>query len=146
MTMEFLKIGQSIDHLLDPNCDPRRCATPNCGKDTIAGTLPGECCQRCIPWEYAQSIGLVPRAPAPQPSQDYRPQSQAYDNRQQYPPAPTYPSRVDVYIYGPDEGARVSNGQSIYFDCEVFSPYNQYAQPRWTRSGNQVCLYLNYQR
>jgi hypothetical protein len=62
------------------------------------------------------------------------------DNRNQQPAYDPYAqqSRVDVYIYGPDEGARVSNGQSIYFDCEVIAPYNQQAQPRWSRAGNQV--------
>jgi hypothetical protein len=102
----------------DPNCNPRACAVPNCGKDFVAATLPGECCERCVPWEYAASLGI--RQPQPQPQ-----------------PQPQY-GRSDVYIYGPDEGARVSPGQSIYFDCEASSPYNQYAQPRWSRAGNQV--------
>ena len=96
---------------------------PNCGRDYVAVTLPGECCERCVPWEYAQSTGLVNRGP------------QAiygtYDT-------PNPSSSVSVYIYGPDEGARVSNGQSIYFDCEVIAPYNQNVQPRWSRAGNQV--------
>jgi hypothetical protein len=120
----------------DPNCDRRACAVPNCGKDYVAATLPGECCERCIPWEYATSMGI--QYPArPQPVQDPRPQPRPtydpYNQQQQY-----QPQRVDVYIFGPDDGARVSSGQSIYFDCEVVSPYNQNAQPRWTRSGNQV--------
>jgi hypothetical protein len=87
--------------------------------------LPGECCERCVPWEYAASLGIR----YPQPSQP--PQ----------PPQP-YNQRTSVYIYGPDEGARVTNGQSIYFDCEVNSPYSQHAQPRWTRGGNQVNVYV----
>jgi len=70
------------------------------------------------------------RYPAPQPVQDRRDQQRPYDPYSQQ-------GRVDVYIYGPDEGARVSSGQSIYFDCEVTAPHNQYGQPRWSRAGNQ---------
>ncbi len=113
---------------LDPNCNRRACAVPNCGKDFVAANLPGECCERCVPWEYANSLGIRRQPPQPQPRP--QPQPQPYD------------SRVDVYIYGPEEGARVSDGQSIYFDCEVTAPYNQYAQPRWTRAGNQVNIYI----
>ena len=115
----------------DPNCDRRSCQPTNCGKDFVAAALPGECCEKCVPLEYAASLGIqYPQAPvAPQPVYPY----------QQYNQAPQYqPQRVDVYIFGPDDGARVSTGQSIYFDCEVVSPYNQYAQPRWSRAGNQV--------
>ncbi len=104
----------------DPNCNPRACAVPNCGKDFVAATLPGECCERCVPWEYAASLGIRYPQPGPQPGQN----------------------RADVYIYGPDEGARVSDGQSIYFDCEVTSPYNPNAQPRWSRAGNQVSIHI----
>ena len=128
----------------DPNCDRRSCVVPNCGKDFVAAALPGECCEKCVPWEYASSLGIqYPQAP-PQPVYDPRNQPSSQYNQYQYnqpqpPPPPQYqPQRVDVYIFGPDEGARVSTGQSIYFDCEVVSPYNQYAQPRWSRSGNQV--------
>ena len=123
-------------NLADPNCDSSRCPQINCGKDTIAGVLPNECCQRCIPWEYAQAIGLYPRAP--QPSQNPRaPPQQVQDNYNSYQYNQPQ-QRVDVYIYGPDDGAYVTAGESIYFDCEVISPYNQYAQPRWSRAGNQV--------
>lgn len=102
---------------------------PNCGRDYVAVTLPGECCERCVPWEYAQSAGLTPnRGPQVQEQNSYRPQYDPYGQQ----------SSVSVYIYGPDEGARVSNGQSIYFDCEVIAPYNQNVQPRWSRAGNQV--------
>ena len=77
-----------------------------------------------------------PQAPqAPQAVQDPRAQQRNYDPYNQQ-------SRVSVYIYGPDDGARVSNGQSIYFDCEVNAPYNQNAQPRWSRAGNQVNVYI----
>ena len=139
--------------LLDPNCDPRRCAVPNCGTDSISGTLQGDCCERCIPLEYAQAIGLLPRRPQAvqdprpaQPQDPYQPQyNQAQDpyqqqyNQQQYNQPQYNPgNRVDVYVFGPDDGARVSSGQSIYFDCEIVSPYNQNIQPRWSRSGNQV--------
>ena len=127
------------DISLDPNCDRRSCQPPNCGKDFVAAALPGECCEKCVPWEYAASLGIqYPQAPAvPQPA--YDPRAQPAYPYQQYNQAPQYqPQRVDVYIFGPDDGARVSTGQSIYFDCEVVSPYNQYAQPRWSRAGNQV--------
>jgi hypothetical protein len=123
----------------DPNCDRRTCNVPNCGKDFVAAALPGECCEKCVPWEYAASLGIqYPQAP-PQPV--YDPRAQQAQQYNQYPynqPQQYQPQRVDVYIFGPDDGARVSSGQSIYFDCEVVSPYNQNAQPRWTRSGNQV--------
>lgn len=124
---------------LDPNCDRRTCNVPNCGKDFVAAALPGECCEKCVPWEYAASLGIkYPQAP-PQPQYDPRTQ---YNYNYPYQQQPAYQQqqqqRVDVYIFGPDDGARVSSGQSIYFDCEVVSPYNQYAQPRWSRSGNQV--------
>ncbi|CAF1138771.1 unnamed protein product [Adineta steineri] len=136
--------------LNDPNCDRRTCNVPNCGKDFVAAALPGECCEKCVPWEYASSLGLqYPQAPPPpQPAYDPRAQ-QAYPynqypyNQPQPQPQPQQyqPQRVDVYIFGPEDGARVSAGQSIYFDCEVVSPYNQYAQPRWSRSGNQPLPY-----
>jgi hypothetical protein len=129
---------------LDPNCDRRTCIVPNCGKDFVAAALPGECCEKCVPWEYAASLGIqYPQAP-PQPVYDPRTQQgyqynqYAYNQPPQYQPQQQQAQRVDVYIFGPDDGARVSTGQSIYFDCEVISPYNQYAQPRWSRSGNQV--------
>jgi len=76
--------------------------------------------------------------PQPQPYQPQQYQPQPYQP-QQY-----QPNRADVYIYGPDEGARVSAGQSIYFDCEVTAPYNQNVQPRWSRAGNQVNVYIAY--
>lgn len=134
--------------ILNIDCNPRACAVPNCGKDFVAGTLPGECCERCIPWEYARTMGIQYRQ-EPQPVQDNRAPQPSYDSRNQYGyNQPQYQaSRADVYIYGPDEGARVASGQSIYFDCEVIAPYNQYAQPRWSRGGNQVntCIeYLKY--
>jgi hypothetical protein len=119
----------------DPNCDRRSCPTPNCGKDFVAAALQGECCERCVPWEYAQSMGL-PYKQGPQPVQDPRAQPRSYDPYGQ-PQQQQQQNRADVYIYGPDDGARVSSGHSIYFDCEVSSPYNQYAQPRWTRAGGQ---------
>jgi len=119
---------------LDPNCDRRACAVPNCGKDFIATALPGECCERCVPWEYARSAGLA-YPQGPQAIQDPRSQQRPYDPYNQQ-------NLVNVYIYGPDEGARVSPGQSIYFDCEVIAPYNQNAQPRWSRAGNQVNSYI----
>jgi hypothetical protein len=129
----------------DPNCDRRTCNVPNCGKDFVAAALPGECCEKCVPWEYAASLGIqYPQAP-PQPV--YDPRAQQAQQYNQYPynqPQQYQPQRVDVYIFGPDDGARVSSGQSIYFDCEVVSPYNQYAQPRWTRSGNQVNIDISY--
>ena len=120
-----------LDQHLDPNCDRRSCAVPNCGKDFISATLPGECCERCVPWEYAQSLGLRPTGPQ---SQQVNPSYDPYNQQ----------GRTDVYIYGPDGGARVSNGNSIYFDCEVTSAYNQNAQPRWSRSGNQVIFITIY--
>ncbi|CAF1407701.1 unnamed protein product [Adineta ricciae] len=124
--------------LNDPNCDRRACNVPNCGKDFVAAALPGECCEKCVPWEYAASLGIrYPQAPPPQPSYDSRSQQGYPYNQYAYNQA----QRVDVYIFGPQDGARVSSGQSIYFDCEVVSPYNQYAQPRWTRSGNQPLQY-----
>jgi hypothetical protein len=130
---------------LDTNCDRRTCQVPNCGKDFVAAALPGECCEKCVPWEYASSLGIqYPQAP-PQPiydprtQQGYQYKQYSYNQPQQY-----QPQRVDVYIFGPEDGARVSTGQSIYFDCEVVSPYNQYAQPRWSRSGNQVNSILYY--
>ena len=120
--------------IIDPNCNRRDCAVPNCGKDFVAATLPGECCERCVPWEYANSLGIRYPAPAPppQPSQDHQ---RGYDPYNQQ-------ARADVYIYGPDGGSRVSAGQSVYFDCEVNAPYNQNAQPRWTRGGGQVNIYI----
>jgi hypothetical protein len=124
---------------LDPYCDPRTCAVPNCGKDFVAATLPGECCERCIPWEYASSLGIK-YPTAPQPGPDPRNQQQYYDPYNQY-----QQNRADVYIYGPDEGARVSTGQTIYFDCEVNVPYNPNAQPRWSRGGNQVNEYIAFE-
>jgi hypothetical protein len=122
---------------LDPNCDRRACAVPNCGKDYVAAALPGECCERCVPWEYATSMGIPYKQGGPQAIQDHRGHQQHYDPYSQQ----QQPNRADVYIYGPEGGARVSSGQSIYFDCEVSSSHNQYAQPRWTRAGNQVNKY-----
>ena len=129
----------------DSNCDRRACNVPNCGKDFVAAALPGECCEKCVPWEYASSLGIqYPQAP-PQPVYDPRTQQgYPYNNQYSYNQPQQYqPQRVDVFIFGPEDGARVSTGQSIYFDCEVVSPYNQYAQPRWSRSGNQV-NYISY--
>jgi len=134
--------------LNDPNCDRRACAIPNCGKDFVAAALPGDCCEKCVPWEYASSLGIqYPQAPQPvyDPRAQYQP---PYDPYNRYPynppqpqPQPYQPQRVDVYIFGPDDGARVGTGQSIYLDCEVVSPYNQNAQPRWSRPGNQPLSY-----
>jgi hypothetical protein len=121
----------------DPNCDRRACAVPNCGKDFVAAALQGECCERCVPWEYASSLG-IPYKQGPQAVQDPRGQQRPYDP---YSQQQQQNRAADVYIYGPDEGARVSSGQSIYFDCEVNAPHSQHAQPRWTRAGNQVNEY-----
>ncbi|CAF1624903.1 unnamed protein product [Didymodactylos carnosus] len=97
--------------------------------------------------EYQQSI--VQQDPQSQYGYDRYPYQ-----RPQYPSEPSYPysppqqqqpqwsqPRVDVYIFGPDDGAKVSDGQSIYFDCEVVAPYQQNVQPRWTRQGNQPLPY-----
>ncbi|CAF3624473.1 unnamed protein product [Adineta steineri] len=129
----------------DPHCDRRACAVPNCGKDYVATTLQGECCERCVPWEYARSLGIpyTQGSQGPQAQNSYRPQQQPQPQPQPQPHYDPYAQQpqqqqgVDVYIYGPDEGARVSSGQGIYFDCEVVAPYNQHAQPRWSRGGNQ---------
>ena len=72
---------------LDPNCNRRACAVPNCGKDFVAATLPGECCERCVPWEYARGLGYQTGPQSqhggsyyPQPQPQPQPQQQAYSD------------------------------------------------------------------
>lgn len=115
----------------DSNCDRHECPPVNCGKDFVAAALPGECCEKCVPWEYASSLGI--RYPHPQPPSSF--DQRRISSLNAYP---TGEQRVDVYIFGPESGAKVSPGQSIYFDCEIVSPFHHYAQPRWTRTSNQV--------
>ncbi|CAF0762959.1 unnamed protein product [Didymodactylos carnosus] len=125
------------------DCIPENCAVPNCGRDFVAMRLPNECCEKCVRKCYQSIAQQNPQAPQTQYGYDRYP----YQNQPQYQQPqyqqpqyqqPQYQQpRVDVYIFGPDDGAKVSEGQSIYFDCEVVAPYQQNIQPRWLRQGNQ---------